>query len=303
MKRLNILVIIVSLLGFISGCESYEDYIEDYDFTAVYFGSQKPLRTVVARDPMQIKFGVSLGGVRMNKQDQWVKFRLEPELLQSVAGAGAFTLLPKDYYEMELPGGDSVFIIPAGKVIGDVTLKLKESFTTDPLAIHNTYALPIRILKTSADSILSNNEMSEPKDYTILVIKYIAKESGVYYVKGSETDVEAGERINYSFSDLIKNKTRDLKTLSVVDLEMGGLGSRNASDVNKLVISLGPDNSATVTTAAGALTVTDLGSSYDPVKRTFRLKYSYVDGAKTYQVDEEIIQRQDPELDLRFEEW
>ena len=39
-------------------CEKYNDFTTDFDYTAVYFGSQKPLRTVVARrgsENMQIK--------------------------------------------------------------------------------------------------------------------------------------------------------------------------------------------------------------------------------------------------------
>ena len=268
MKRLKLFIIALSLLSLMSGCSKYDNYVEDFDFTSVYFGTQKPLRTVVARDPMQIKFGVAMGGVRENTKDQWVKFKLDPSLLNTVGGANAFTLLPKSYYEMVLSNGDSTIIIPAGKIIGDVVLKInKDAFTTDPLATTKKYALPIRIYETSADSILKGNELIAAKDYTIIVIKYISQESGTYYVKGSETDKATNITTTYSYSDLTKNKTRDLTTLSLTSLNMGGIGSRTASALYKMLISLNADGSIALSTATGGVAVTDLGSSYDASKK------------------------------------
>jgi hypothetical protein len=304
MKKYQSFLLPLVLLFLLPGCSKYDDYITDFDFTSVYFGTQKPLRTVVARDPMQIKFGVAFGGVRINTKEQWVKFKLEPGLLNSVAGANAFALLPKAYYSMVLPNGDSTFIIPAGKIIGDLVLTIKkDAFTADPLAVNKKYALPLRIYQTSADSILKGNELTAAKDYTIIVIKYINKESGTYYVKGSETDKVTNITTAYSFSDLIKNKTRDLTTLSLTSLDMGGIGTKTASTSYKLLVTLKADGGITLTTAPGGVAITDMGSSYDAAKKTFSLKYSYIDATKTYIVDEQIIQRQDPELDLRFEEW
>ena len=293
----------LALLSIFSGCKKYDDYIEDFEYTGVYFGTQKPLRTVVARDPMEIKFGVALGGVRATTSDQWVKFRIEPNLLKTVTGASAFTLLPKAYYSMVLPTGDSTFVISAGKTIGDLVLKInKDAFTADPLSVAKTYALPIRIYDTSADSILSGNETTDAKDYTIIVIKYVTPESGTYYVKGSELSSATNLTTTYSFEDIIKNKTRDLTTLSATGLQMGGIGTLNASAANGLTITLKADKSVSLSSASGGVAVTDKGSSYDAASKTFTLKYAYVVGANTFTVNEQLIQRQDPELDLRFEE-
>lgn len=304
MKRIQLFILSLALLSLISGCKKYDSYLEDYDFSGVYFGTQKPLRTVVARDAMEIKFGVALGGLRENPADQWVKFRIEPGLLATVTGADAFTLLPKAYYNLVLPTGDSTFVIPAGKTIGDLVLKMnKDPFTADPLSVAKTYALPLRIYDTSADSILAGNETADAKDYTIIVIKYVTPESGTYYVKGSELNTSANVTTTYSYGDIIKNKTRDLTTLSATGLEMGGIGTLNASAVNKLIITLGADKSVVLSTATGGAAVTDLGSSYNAASKTFSLNYSYVVGANTFTVDEQLIQRQDPGLDLRFEEW
>ena len=304
MKRNKLFIITIVFIFFISGCSKYDDYVKDFDFTSVYFGSQKPLRTVVAREPMQIKFGVAFGGARENKTNQWVKFRLDKSLLNTVEGADTFKLMPESYYSMELPTGDSTFIIPAGKIIGDLVLTLnRDAFTADPLALGNTYAIPLRIYETSADSILSGNEVTASKDYTIIVIKYIGKESGTYYVKGSETDDATGLITTYSIGDLIKNKTRDLTTKSLTSYEMGGIGTKATSTLFKLNISLTSNGAVELSTATGGASVTDLGSSYDAPNKTFSLKYSYIDASKTYSVNEQLILRHDPELDLRFTEW
>lgn len=304
MKRIKIVLLLLTLITLFTGCKKYNDYVEDYTFSGVYFGSQKPLRTIVARDPMKIKFGVTIGGLRENGKDQWVKFKVDPSLLNTVKGANAFTLLPKAYYDMVLPSGDSTFIIPAGQIIGDLVLNFnKDLFTADPLSITKNYALPLRIYETSADSILSGDEVTDAKDYTIIVLKYISPASGTYYVKGSEVNTATNVTTEYSYSDLIKNKTRELRTLSMTGLEMGGIGTLIASSSNKVLFSLQSDNSVTLSTTTGGVAVTDLGSSYDATSTTFTLKYSYIVGTVTFTVNEELIQRQDPELDLRFEEW
>ena len=79
------------------GCEPYEPFVKDYDYSAVSFGTQKPLRTLVARegkDKLDFKLGVVLSGLRENKTDKWVTFELAPDLLTTVPGASAFTLMP-----------------------------------------------------------------------------------------------------------------------------------------------------------------------------------------------------------------
>src|SRR3546814_12648720 len=65
----------------ISGCSPYEDFIEDFDFSVVYFGTQKPLRTIVAYDDMSFKVGVALGGKRTNEVREVIGFEVDPSLL------------------------------------------------------------------------------------------------------------------------------------------------------------------------------------------------------------------------------
>ena len=53
--KIRFLITVILLVLAITGCEKYDDYIKDYKYSAVYFATQKPLRTVVAYDEMEFK--------------------------------------------------------------------------------------------------------------------------------------------------------------------------------------------------------------------------------------------------------
>lgn len=291
---------IVCAMAFTS-CEKYNDYTTDYDFSAVYFGSQKPLRTIVAKDEMKFKFGAVLGGKRENS-GEWVKFSVDPSLLKTVSDADQFEMLPKSYYSMDLKSeGDSTLYINAGTFLGDMTITLnKEAFLSDPLTVGKKYAIPLKLYETSADSILCGNAYTPSKSYTIIAVKYIIPEHCAYYGNGKETD-DAGTVTDYTIT---KGSPRWMKTLGVNELEVAALGSISTGSTNKLKVVLSDDRTSVhVEQANGGTAVTDLGSTYDKNDQIFRLKYSFVRDGKTITVNESLTPRQEAEKELRFEEW
>jgi hypothetical protein len=307
-RRISV-VISILLLAF-SSCEEYEDYIKDYDYSAVYFGAQKPLRTIVAYDEMTFKVGVTLAGKRENTIDEWVTYEIDPSLLDDTG----FTLLPDDYYSVS---DGATMVVPKGKFLGDVTVTLdKTAFTGDPLAHLNTYALPLRLIETSADSILAGafdeqgNQLVAPKDYTILVVKYISPLHGVYYHKGVQRELDAsGEVVNevtYSKSDLSANQTWDLSTQALNAVETSGVGTFLAQGNPGYALHLvrNEDNTIAISEVAGSsITLIEGAGSYDEAKREFYLDYRFSVNGVEYSVTDTLILRQPPELDLRFEEW
>lgn len=309
-KRIRSLLLCLLALGFFS-CEKYEDYIKDYEFSAVYFATQKPLRTIVAyENDMSFKVGVALAGKRANLEPEWVTYQIDPSLL---TGTG-FTLLPESYYSITNAntGESNKMVVPVGKFIGDVTVTLnREAFTSDPLATQNTYALPLRLLETSADSILSGqfdaagNELIPAKNYTILVVKYISPLHGTYYHKGVQKELNAqGGTVTetvFRNKDLSKNQTWDLSTLALQEVKTSGVGSFSTPG---LKLTRKPDNTLAVEKAAGsAITLLEGAGNYQPEKREFYLNYKFTNQGKTYSVADTLILRQAPEKDLRFEEW
>ncbi len=301
--KTSFLIIVCSVLF---ACEHYEEYRFDYEYSAVYFGSQKPLRTLVTREnqsTLDFKLGVVFAGVLENKTDQWATIEIDPSLLQTVNGASSFSLLPEDWYDFSIT--DNKIIIPKGKFLGDFTIKINKSkFTADPLSLENTYALPVRIRESSADSILVGDNITPGKDYTVLVVKYISGYSGTYYVRGEQIELDAqgneieDSKIIYSQTDWSRNKTRVFTTLSPSECEITGIGSE---DSEKMKIFFGPNHA--ITLSSSNLNITDLGCTYNAEREEYHLRYSYIKSGKIFQVDEYLKQRNDPENELRFEEW
>ena len=305
----KIAIIICVLFAGLFSCEEYEDYLVDYKFSAVYFATQKPLRTVVAYDQMQFKVGVALAGKRENSTDEWARYSIDATLLTdpAIVGTNTFTLLPTDYYDIS---DETMMVVPEGEFIGDVTITLDhDAFTSDPLAHQNTYALPLRIVEASVDSVLSGdydeegNQLVAPKDYTIVVVKYISPLHGVYYHKGVERELDGSGAVvsetEYNVKDLSKNATWNLTTLGLDTVQTSGAGTSN----NELKLTRNADNSVTVEAAATAITVLEGDGTYNEEKREFYLDYKYAKGGTEYSVTDTLILRQAPEKDLRFEEW
>lgn len=293
----KILMICVICAG-LSSCEKYEDYLVDYKYSAVYFATQKPLRTIVAYDDMKFKVGVALAGKRENKQNEYAEYKIDPSLLNdgAVVGQNEFTLLPSAYYSLS---DDSEMVITEGKFIGDITVTLnKDVFTSDSLATSDTYALPLRLISTSVDSIL------EGKDFTVLVVKYISPYHGTYYHKGQQREVDSTgsvtEEINYTEDDLSRNETWLLSTIDAKTIETSGIGNRNNGS---LILHVNEeDNSVDISSGRPNIEVSGSGN-YNTEKRIFHLDYTYQVQNKTFVVKDTLHLLRPPEEELFFEEW
>lgn len=295
-------------------CEKWNDYTTDYDYSAVYFAHQNQLRTVVAAEPMSFEFGVYLAGKRENANEEWAKYRIEPELLEDrkIVGDRNFELIPEDCYTLSSP---DIFNIHEGSFLGTSKITFDiEKFTSLPGTDEVRYALPVRVYETSADSILVGKTSPEgsiivaPMDYAVIAVRYINPYHGNYYIKGTRY-IEEGEEYKvdetYDQRDLSKNKvisvsTEDLHT-SVTKVA-GGMSSSGGvavglsiyvSDGSEVFLSKFAD-------ASSILSFNDLGSSYNPDSRTFNLKYSFSTSGGNYKVEEQLIWR---DTELKFEQW
>lgn len=295
------LILVICLLYMISSCKKYAAYDTDFGITTTYFATQKPLRTIVSYGNMQFKVGVAMGGVRENTKDQTVTFAVDPTLLTTVAGAGSFTLMPSAYYTLS---NSSTMTIAKGSFVGDITVTLNRSlFTSDVNAVNRFYAIPLRIVNSTTDSVLRGNATVPAKDYTILVVKYISAYSGSYYHKGVEERIDASGNVletkTYTNADLVKNQVWTLNTVHADTVTTSGAGV-STSGFLKLSI-----NGTSVTVGAGNAVVSSVTGTgtLDNTKKQFYLDYSFNIGANKFRVKDTLIQRNPPEQDLRFEEW
>jgi hypothetical protein len=285
----------------LSSC--YEDFVDDYAYSVTYFSSQKPLRTVIADRNMTIKAGVSIGGKRSVDMTDWAKFEIDSSLLVGTT----FTLLPDEYYI--LSDSNTFRVSNKNLPIADVVISFTDAFYADPKATTKYYALPFRLTESSLDSI--NPALST----TIVAIKYISTYHGTYYVKGTLSELDgtgnAISEVVYNDTDLSKNLTRDIFTVSSGTIQRPGLANFLVSATEAVRMTIVPNDntdniySVTLETPQGCLALTNTEGEYHAGKTQpeIRLKYDFTKSGKNYRVEETLVLRQDPLLDLRFEEW
>ncbi len=310
MKKYNIILFFLFIIAF-SDCERYEDYITDFDYTTIYFPYQNPLRTVVMGDGLDFEVGVVIGGRRDNQQQETVKFEKDIALLSGTD----LRLLPEEYYSLS---DESKMVIPPGSIFGRITVSLDSSlFVNDTLSYKATYALPLRITETTADSILQGvyNEAAgqyeiAPKDYTVVAVKYINPYHGSYYHKGREYVYDQGgtlvDTIVYSLPNLVNNFTWDLDTRGPNKLLTTSIGSHISDgqgtyamviivDGTNVTIQNVNDTLSDITTVVGE------SSSYDAINRIFYLDYSYMDeDSMRYESTDTLVFRDNG---MKFETW
>lgn len=317
MKIIKLLITFtVGSLVFFS-CEKYEEYVKDFDYTSVYFASQKPLRTIIADGDMQFKIGVVLGGKRENNQVETVAFRIDTSLFSDSVRWGkdattmgllsGFELLPEAYYTLS---NNTTFTIPKGDILGEVTVTLnQELFTADTLSLMPYYALPLIIYETSADSILQGeyddlgNAIIPAKDFSVIVIKYVDEEEGNYYHKGVDHTYNGSSLVSttsYSFKDLSKNDTWTLSTTAIGEYATSGIADKEGSHSMKLVVN--NDNTVTIknVTTSPINNIVGGNSTYDVASRTFYLNYQYDASGNTHKITDTLVFR---DFRLQYEEW
>jgi len=297
MKKRTLLLVLPCLL-LLGSC--YKGYEGDFDYSSVGFAITNPLRTVIAGRNMEIRLGVSVGGKREVDMNDWATFEIDPSLLEGTT----FKLLPAAYYR--LSSENRFTVQKANLPVADVGVTFTPAFFEDEKAVGNYYALPLRITGSSVDTVI------EGRNTCIAVIRCISNYHGTYYIKGRLLELSDGAVVNttvYNDKDLVKNITRDLKTVSQYSLERPGLANFPVAGNEKIKLTVvpgtGSTNTVTVESAQGGIAITEgegryeVGSS-DP---RFILKYSFVKGGKNYRAEDTLLLRQDPLKDLRVETW
>lgn len=285
MKRHYLLFI--SMLIFFS-CEKYEEFvIESIGFTNVYFPRPELPRSVVSGEGLTIKVGVYLGGVRENTEERRVTFTVDNELL---AGSH-YALLPGDYYTLS---DREEITIPAGSFQGLVSLKFDSlRMATDTLLKDFHYAIPFRIVSTSADSILAGQEQ------TIIPIKLMNTFEGNFYQVGSmKAFLPGGQVLDtvYVYGDTLdgpKTPIRVLKSIMMDTVIVDGIGIRGGEGYTMKLKVNSEDNSVEVIAdpTAAYQVLPNGNSTWNPGRRRFRLNYKYSFEGRDFEVEEMLTFR------------
>ena len=202
--------------------------------------------------------------------------------------------MPENYYQLANP--NKMTISNPNLAIADVKVTFSDAFYEDNAALNKHYAIPFRLVDHNQDEI-STDVNGNLKDYSIVVVKFVSQYHGTYFVKGKVTNLSTQQVTEYSNKDLSQNMTRDFVSLGRNKVRRPGF-ENTLESVN--------------IEAGGSVAITDASATLDPAAESlefvgkqpkFTLSYKYTKGGVTYQVDEELIRRQNPEADLRFQEW
>lgn len=207
MKKVFIYIILI--IGLLAACENQPVTFSDYDFKAVYFPYQRPLRTLsLGEDRIdnsldkegKFDIGVSIGGMYEQKWSWTVDYVLDNTLVDNVYTTSnppvKILTLPSAYYTLSPTG---TVTIPKGSYNGLIHVQLTDAFFNDTISLTGMYVIPLRLTSTSADTILVGAPSTtnpdrriishwltnkSPKDWTLFGIKYVNAFHGTYLHRG-----------------------------------------------------------------------------------------------------------------------
>lgn len=286
MKNILYVFLIGSLL--FSSCKNEDWEFDDFEYQTVYFANQYPVRTITLGEDIydnsldnEWKFQImaTTGGV-YKSGEVTIDIEVDNSLLTGLefSGSGAPLLpLPDEYYAL---ASDKI-VIPAGSVIGGVEVQLTGSFFADPLAIQNTYVIPVVMTNVSnADSILSGVSNAEsasrvvpgewavqPKDFVLYAVKYINPWHGYYLRRG--TDVISGKNGNTELDETVirrqefaeNDQVKQLTTHSLQEVQLPlTFQDTEGNDINcTIILTFDDEGNCTITSGSEDYTATGSG--------------------------------------------
>jgi len=321
----KIFLILTLIAGLIS-CHNFEITHPDFDYTTGFFPYQFPVRTLVLGDYIydnandnahKFVVSVAMGGVYDNTKDRVFSISVDNSLCNNIlfkSGGDQIKALPSNYYTLS---SSSQIVIPAGKMNGGIDVQLTDAFFADPLAIKNTYVVPIRINSSAdVDSILSGSSANAkpdpriaaqwniaPKNFTMFAVKYINEYHGNYFHYGSNKVKDATgaevETTTYSTTYVEQNSVAKLNTTGRYQVSLGTFfRSNKVTGVLNLLLTFN-GTKCTVTAPAGSTyTVTGTGEFLakkynwgDKERDGITLTYKVTSGTYTYEATETLVAR------------
>lgn len=263
----------------LTSCSNEDAVFDNFDYQSVYFAYQFPVRTITLGEDVfdtsmdndrKCRIMATLGGVYSNDKnvtiDVEVANPLTTGLLFKAAGADVIPM-PSNYYSLL---SDKI-IISKGQITGGVDVQLTDAFFADPLAIKNTYVIPLKMTNViNADTILSGKALVAnpnraiasdwsvaPKDFIFYAVKYVNPWDGFYLRRGK--DVIVGNNGNTSLNKTIvrhqtyveKDEVFKINTLSLTNIDFPVVyKDAGGNNINcKLILSFDDSGNCTVSSS------------------------------------------------------
>lgn len=289
LKFITILSVGLFLLT-LNSCQNQDVEFPDYEYSAVYFAYQYPVRTIVLGEDVydtsldnqhKCKIYATMGGVYENKKTIDIDIVVDNTLCTNLffPNGSNVTALPSNYYTL---GASKITLDKS--LMGAVDVQLTDAFFADPKALTNTYVIPLRMTKvTNADSILSgvpkiaNAQRTnssywdiQPKDYVLYCVKYINQWHANYLRRGKEIITE-GTKIttNIRHKQYVEmDELINLSSLSLSSVSLPIPGHKNFLGIElglKVNVNFSQDQKFTISPAVTAYQVNDSVRVYNIV--------------------------------------
>lgn len=285
MKKLLLIILVV---GTLASCQNGEWDFPDYDYTAVYFAYQTPVRTIILGEdyyPNELdnahkcQIMATMGGVYENKNDVEIGIKVDNSLCDNLTfgGGGDVIPMPDNYYTLS---SDKI-IIKKGEALGGVEVQLSDAFFTDPLALQNTYVIPVVMTGVvNADSILAGVPKEAgarravaddwdvaPKDYILYAVKYVNPYHGNYLIRGKDEVTKDGvsSTVVRHKAYVEKDEVRKLTATALKEIEFPmDYKNKEDQDMNfKVKVSLDEQEQCTISPIAASYQMSDTVRVYN----------------------------------------
>jgi hypothetical protein len=216
MRKSKLLMILsAGIFAMMISCENQEIDFPDYDYSAVYFAYQYPVRTLVLGESTtdnsmdnsyKCSIYATMGGVYENTKCIDIDITVDTSLCDNLYFDSDYTtpvnFMPADYYTL---AADKITL--DGVLSAGVEVQLADAFFADPQSISNTYVIPLLMTSVvNADSILSGTPSYDgavrtnedawdvlPKDYVLYCVKFVNPWHGNYLRRGTDVITTGGE--------------------------------------------------------------------------------------------------------------
>ena len=268
MKTNKLFIGLALVLGTATGCLKNSDIDHpDFDTQSVYFAYQYPVRTVVLGEDLfidntldnerKVEIKATIGGTRENKNDVVIDFNVDGALATSrkfLSSGDPIKLLPANYYTL----ASNQITIPKGNILGGVQVQLTDAFFADPLAIKNTYVLPLRMTSVqNADSIL------KAKNFVMYALKFVNQYHGFYLRRGVDLMTSGTTRTVTRHAAYVENdEVNKLSTKSLTQAEFPVV-FKDALGANfscTLLLNFDNTGKCTISTNSNLFTATGTGA-------------------------------------------
>lgn len=286
MKKIFIIMFLTACVtGLFTSCENGDWEFPDYEYSAVYFAYQSPVRTIVLGEDVfdtsldneyKCQIMATMGGVYSNEKNVEIGIRVDNSICNNLVikdTEKSIIPMPANYYSLS---SDKI-TIEKGSILGGVTVQLNEAFFNDPKSLTTTYVIPVVMTGViNADSILSGKPTADnprrgvssdwdvqPKDYVLYAVKYINKYDANYLRRGKDviTGSQSGTKIRHA-QYVEKDEVIDditTRSLSTIAWEHQTKDMNNITRNSVMLLTFNEQGDCTLTSETDGVAVTGTG--------------------------------------------